>query len=363
MPAPSPKRPRSLIELLRKRIIDAIGIVAGPGTWCVVVADRPSLSIVSTVLKMHAIMEHNVVAVQLLSRSRQPYPEMDAVYILVPTADSVARAVEDFSPAPGAGRPRARKYARAHLLFTGALPEPLLARLRSSPAAPYIRTVSELFIEYNPIESRVFLTTPSEHPFHALYSPHALHAMAADLDSAADRVLSAVVSLGIRPHIRYYRPPPAAAAYEAPPGAMPAMGRAPACPRIAEAMAARIQAKLDEHQAREQSGRERPMEGPFPSVIIVLDRSVDMYAPLLHEFTYQAIVHDLIDLEGGTKYAYDITTAAGQPRHIEAELSEQSDLLWEKYRHWHISDLSQRLADKFEELVEGNASIRAAVDG
>ncbi|KAJ1718193.1 syntaxin binding protein 1, partial [Coemansia biformis] len=131
-------------------IVDAISAAAEPGKWRVVVADRQSLGIISSVLKMHAIAEHNVVAIQLITRSRQPYPDMDAVYILVPTADSVSRAIGDFKPDPSTGAgSRQRKYARAHLLFTGALSDTLLEHVRSSPAAQFIKSIDQLFIEYN----------------------------------------------------------------------------------------------------------------------------------------------------------------------------------------------------------------------
>ncbi|KAJ2042139.1 hypothetical protein H4S04_007450, partial [Coemansia sp. S16] len=50
------------IFLLLLGIISAIGQTAGAGTnqWRVVVVDQPSLKIISTVLKMPAILEQNV---------------------------------------------------------------------------------------------------------------------------------------------------------------------------------------------------------------------------------------------------------------------------------------------------------------
>jgi syntaxin-binding protein 1 len=39
------------------------------------------------------------------------------------------------------------------------------------------------------------------------------------------------------------------------------------------------------------------------STIIILDRSFDMISPLIHEFTYQAMLNDLLALEG-SKYVY-----------------------------------------------------------
>ncbi|KAJ2180266.1 syntaxin binding protein 1, partial [Coemansia sp. RSA 530] len=255
-----------------------------------------------------------------------------------------------------------RKYARAHLFFTGALSDTLLAHLRSSPAARYIKAVAELYIEYNPIESRVFLTTPSEQPFYALYSPHALNLVSRDLDAAADRLLSVIVSLGIRPYIRYYRPL-SSAPYEAlEPSLMSGYGTATACPRIAESMAALIQQKLNDyysHESNTNNSTKRP-ETLTPSVVIVLDRSVDLYSPLLHEFTYQALVHDLIDLDGGNTYTYTLESTDGQSQSAEAELSEQKDPIWRQLRHWNISEVSQTLADKFEKLLKDNFGMQAA---
>ncbi|KAJ2809250.1 syntaxin binding protein 1 [Coemansia guatemalensis] len=343
-------------------IIGAISTATAPGKWRVVVADKPSLRIISSVLKMHAILEQNVVAIQQITRSRQPYPDMDAVYILVPCADSVARVIEDFKYGLKAADSRHCQYARAHLFFTGALSDALLAHLESSPAAPYIKTATELYIEYNPIESRVFLTTPSEQPFYALYSPHAPNLVAKDLDAAADRLLSVIVSLGVTPYIRYYRPPHPALD-ESPEKSAVSTSTATSVPHIAESMTARIQMKLNEYYTNEKSSlfnRQRRPENMAPSVLIVLDRSVDMFAPLLHDLTYQGAVHDLLDLEDGNRHTYVAGSSTGHPRQIVAELAEQKDSLWEKLRHWHIGDVSQYLADQYEKLVRDNVGIQAA---
>ncbi|KAJ1742030.1 syntaxin binding protein 1 [Coemansia sp. RSA 1086] len=213
------------------------------------------------------------------------------------------------------------------------------------------------------IESRVFLTTPSDQPFYALYSPHTLDTVGKDLDAAADRLLSVVVSLNIRPYIRYYKPS-ASAPYAAPQSLLlPGNGKTETlCPRVAESMAAIIQGKLNDYFSHEQSnpdGRGNYADTLDPSVIIVVDRSIDLYAPLLHEFTYQALVHDLIDLERGNKYVYDSETTDGQIQTVEAELSEQKDVIWQKCRHRHIGVVSQSLADQFEKLIKENAGVKA----
>ncbi|KAJ2745158.1 syntaxin binding protein 1 [Coemansia sp. BCRC 34301] len=325
-------------------IISAIGQTAGagPNQWRVVVVDRPSLKIISTVLKMPAILEQNVLAVQLVTKNRQPYPDVDAVYVLVPCVESIAHVIEDFTPA--LDPPQRPKYAHAHLFFTGALPDNLFSQLSASVAAPYIKGIAELYIEYNPIESRVFLTTPSEQPFYTLYSPSATKLRDRDLEASADRLLSVIASLNVRPYVRYYRSPGTAAS-------------------PAEGMANRLQSKLDSyyaHERRKAENYKRKQAADLQtSTVIVLDRSVDMFAPLMHEFTYQSMVHDLIDLESGDKYVYSAEAANGELQRIEAELAEATDPLWAKLRHEHISHVSQTLVERLGRLISENVGIKA----
>ncbi|KAJ2358594.1 hypothetical protein GGF43_000706 [Coemansia sp. RSA 2618] len=143
---------------------------------------------------------------------------------------------------------------------------------------------------------------------------------------------------------------------------MSGYGTATACPRIAESMAALVQQKVNEFYSHEQANAKgnKCADTLTPSVVIVLDRSVDLYSPLLREFTYQALVHDLIDLDCGNKYVYEAGSSGGQPQIVEAELSEQRDPIWKQLRHWHISDVSQTLADKFEKLLKDNIGVQAA---
>jgi len=40
------------------------------------------------------------------------------------------------------------------------------------------------------------------------------------------------------------------------------------------------------------------------ATLIITDRTMDMIAPFVHEFTYQAMANDLLPIENGTKFAY-----------------------------------------------------------
>jgi syntaxin-binding protein 1 len=41
-----------------------------------------------------------------------------------------------------------------------------------------------------------------------------------------------------------------------------------------------------------------------PATLVITDRSMDMVAPFVHEFTYQAMANDLLPIEDGAKYTF-----------------------------------------------------------
>ena len=50
---------------------------------------------------------------------------------------------------------------------------------------------------------------------------------------------------------------------------------------------------------------QKPSDPARPrGTLIITDRSMDVVAPLIHEFTYQAMCNDLLPIENGTKYTY-----------------------------------------------------------
>lgn len=87
-------------------------------------------------------------------------------------------------------------------------------------------------------------------------------------------------------------------------------------------------------------------------LLLITDRSLDLFAPLLHEFTYQAMVHDLLPLTEGDKICYRSGISQGQPGK-DQEISEK-DNIWVKYRHLHMKDLLDELVKDFNAFKAQN---------
>ncbi|KAI3711310.1 hypothetical protein L2E82_41304 [Cichorium intybus] len=87
--------------------------------------------------------------------------------------------------------------------------------------------------------------------------------------------------------------------------------------------------------------------------LLILDRSVDLVAPIIHEWTYDAMCHDLIDLDGN-KYTMEVPNKSGGQPERKDFLLEDHDPIWLEMRHLHIADASEKLSDKMDTLMTKN---------
>ncbi|ORE11479.1 Sec1-like protein [Rhizopus microsporus var. microsporus] len=104
-----------------------------------------------------------------------------------------------------------------------------------------------------------------------------------------------------------------------------------------------------------------PRNPPQPrATLLILDRSIDPVAPLLHEFTYQAMINDLLPVQEtdnhvGIKYTYEFHQADGTLGSQEVTLDEE-DNVYKSIRHMHIAQCSDYLIEKFNEFLSENKS-------
>lgn len=79
--------------------------------WKVLVMDHLATRVISSALTMYDIMEHKVTLVEKLQLNRQPFPDMDVIYLTLPTVEAAQRISKDFE-----SRSKA-KYNNVHLFF------------------------------------------------------------------------------------------------------------------------------------------------------------------------------------------------------------------------------------------------------
>ena len=77
--------------------------------------DKVATRVISSALTMYDIMEKRVTLVEQLAINRQPFPEMDVIYLVTPCLESVQKIVGDFE-----NRQKA-KYGSVHIFFLDAV--------------------------------------------------------------------------------------------------------------------------------------------------------------------------------------------------------------------------------------------------
>jgi syntaxin-binding protein 1 len=90
-------------------------------------------------------------------------------------------------------------------------------------------------------------------------------------------------------------------------------------------------------------------------MLIITDRSMDLITPLVHEFTYQAMAHDLLRIKEGDKVLYRAIVNEGSPDAQEKDMEiTEKDEIWVKNRHSHMKDTIERLMGDFQKFTAEN---------
>ncbi|PWN29630.1 Sec1-like protein [Jaminaea rosea] len=363
--------PRSLVHLVRERYLTSIRSVQPPSRWKVLVVDSFTQSLLNSVLKLNDILQQNVSTVENIEHNRSPQSSFEACYLLTPTSANVDRLIRDLSPPPPGKQPQ---YAAGHIFFVDSLSDVLLQRLTTSSAEPQLRQLIEMFNNFWPIEAQAFsLKSPQSfftlfQPIGGAYGPDQSEAMSAiegDLFFATQTLLNVCVTLNEFPLIRYYNPQHPALGPLAPiasnQGTMnSAYSGSARLARLGGGGSSREAASTGEHFTRKLAFRlqqaiddyvrdNEPKSDPGRprGILFITDRTMDTIAPLLHEFSYQAMANDLLPIEDGNRYHYRFYTSDGKREDKDATLSDD-DAVWTGIRHLHIAEAIDRLSRDFQ---------------
>lgn len=114
-----------------------------------------------------------------------------------------------------------------------------------------------------------------------------------------------------------------------------------------------VQEELDEY-AQWNPNFPAPSARP-QGVLVITDRSMDLMAPLVHEFTYQAMAHDLLPIKDGEKVTYHMKINEGTPGEEEKDMElHEKDKVWVDNRHRHMKDTIDKLMDDFNKFISQN---------
>ncbi|KAJ1980175.1 syntaxin binding protein 1 [Dimargaris verticillata] len=340
--------PNHLKQLLRSKILNAIKQAdeKTPYTPKVVAVDDRSLKLLQSCLTNSEVCTGGVTGFVNVFEPTTPQPGTEVIYFVSPSPQVVSRICQDFGPAkskrsPSQGSPAAASaggsiYQACHLLFTYELDDALFKQLTSTITSnQYIKTLNELYVNFRVFEPLIFYTESSTQTFYNLFSPQASDRAVMEMEHIAHQLVSLCGAMQVSPLIRYHQPD-----YDY-----------NTC-TLSRQLAMLFQIEMDKFLNNHQDF-EKNINGQ--TVFLILDRSMDLYAPFLHEFTYQAMANDLLPIESGKKYSYEAET--GQGNVAKEAILDDKDTFWMDVRHKHIMDLKEIIETKQAELERQKISM------
>ncbi|KAK2730333.1 Sec1 family protein [Colletotrichum kahawae] len=317
----------STLQELHDVVIDTIKNITR-GDWKVLILDEDSKRVIDNVVKEDDILNHNIANIERIEQKRDMNPEMDAIYILSPKENIAEILVNDIER---------RRYKKSFLVWIGVLEPRVRHLIDSCPGAKQsIAGFETLSIDFFPRESHL-VTFRDPWSFPILFHPGCNNLVARHMKILAQKITGVCVTLGEYPKVRYYKPK------------NPLHEAAVLCAHLARF----VQEELDEYA---QWNQNFPPQTSRPTgTLIITDRSMDLMAPLVHEFTYQAMAHDLLDIKDGDKVTYHMVTNEGtaEVEEKDMELSDK-DTVWVDNRHRHMKDTIDKLMGDFRKFLEAN---------
>ncbi|ORY81416.1 Sec1-like protein [Protomyces lactucae-debilis] len=317
---------RSLLDSYKQAILGELRAVQPQNKWKVLILDRQSSNLIQNVMPLSEFYDENVTDVQIIENIRDANASFEAVYMLMPKEQVIQCLVHDLKSSP-------RLYASSHLIFMSPLSDALLSKLR--PFSDRIGSLKEQALDFVPAESQVFLTHNRQSPF-VLYNPSCAGLVEAHIKDIADKIVCMCAFLGEYPMIRYYKPHTAQHTARS------------LCAKLANV----LQAGLDDYS---RSNESFPPQTDRPrSILFICDRTMDLYAPLVHEFTFQSMANDLLPIRDGVFYEYEIVGPKGREK-VQEVISED-DAAWTSVRHMHMSLAIDKLVHDFNKFSKDNES-------
>uniref|UniRef100_A0A3Q3KC25 Sec1 family domain-containing protein 1 n=1 Tax=Monopterus albus TaxID=43700 RepID=A0A3Q3KC25_MONAL len=288
---------------------------AAEPVWKVLIYDRFGQDIISPLLSVKELRDMGITLHLLLHSDRDPIPDVPAVYFIMPTEENIDRICQDL---------RNQLYESYYLNFISAISRSKLEDIASAAlAANAVSQVTKVFDQYLnfiTLEDDMFILC---HQNKELISYHAINRadiqdtdMEAIMDTIVDSLFCFFVTLG-------------------------------------ESHAQKILCVLNslftgDNMAAGQFSFQRPL-------FVLADRNVDMATPLHHTWTYQALIHDVLDfhlnrvvMEEGA--GAEPSPAGARPKKKSRKMYDltAADRFWQKHKGSPFPEVAESVQEELD---------------
>uniref|UniRef100_A0A6B2L164 Vacuolar protein sorting-associated protein 45 n=1 Tax=Arcella intermedia TaxID=1963864 RepID=A0A6B2L164_9EUKA len=308
-----------VIKALRDYISKMVKLKSG---MKVLLLDEETAGIVSMVYPQSEILQEEVYLFERLdTTNREIMVHLHGFCFLRPTPENLQLLKMELS------KPR---YGEYYLFFTNTLSKEDLELLAKADQHEVVQEVQEFYGDYYAVNPDTWSLNLSPESSLTVNDPH----WPSSRLRISQGLLACLLSLKIRPYIRAQRTSPLA------------MGIA--------------QDILENLQKQEIRDLLKTRKGPEP-ILLILDRQSDPVTPLLTQWTYQAMVHELIGIKNDL-------VVLGKSNVLESStivLSPQQDAFYRENMYKNFGDLGiaiKGLVDDYQSKQKTNRDIKTIED-
>ncbi|KAG8126243.1 putative Sec1 family domain-containing protein [Naja naja] len=308
----------------------------GEPVWKVLIYDRFGQDIISPLLSVKELRDMGITLHLLLHSDRDPIPDVPAIYFVMPTEENIDRLCQDL---------RNQLYESYYLNFISAISRSKLEDIANAAlganAVTQVAKVFDQYLNFITLEDDMFVLCNQNKElvsYHAINKPDITDTeMETIMDTIVDSLFCFFVTLGAIPIIRCSR------------------GTA------AEMVAVKLDKKLRENlrDARNslftgdtlgtgQFSFQRPL-------LVLVDRNIDLATPLHHTWTYQALVHDVLDfhlnrvvLEESSGMENSVAGARPKKKNKKTYDLTAADKFWQKHKGSPFPEVAESVQQELE---------------
>lgn len=325
-----------LIELQRANLLSLLGEIETPHNVKFLVIDSEVERFLSFLFVNPGDLLRHVTAVDRIdSPHRKGQPSVEVIYLLKPNKYNINCIDVDF-------RLRPPKYRRSHVRFLPGTGPEMVDYFKSKRYIPqYLATIKEVELSFIPKETQFFLTMDIDRPLQLFFNKQCINLIDRTIKRTIHSLLNLCIVTGEYPIIRYSQP-------------QTNEEKLTPATLLAKRIAFEFQTTLDNY-AREHQEYPPPSQRPR-AVCLITDRCLDLFSPVLHDFTYRSMVYDLVsEVDPSTDiYHYTAENEKGEQEEKSSKLLDLLDPDWQELKNQHIVDANEYLSGRIKEMIAKN---------
>ncbi|KAK6349692.1 vacuolar protein sorting-associated protein 45 [Orbilia brochopaga] len=297
------------------------------GKMKILLLDSETMPIMSTATSQSTLLQHEVFLIDRLENpNREKMRHLKCLCFVRPSPDSIQMLVEEL---------REPKYGEYMLYFSNIVKKSSLERLAEADDHEVVKSVQEVFADYLVINPDLFALKDSATNGLRIWSQSPDQWNPDALMRTTEGVLASLLTLKKKPLIRYARN---------------------------SLMAKKLATELTFHMTQESQLFDF-RKTDTPPILLILDRRSDPITPLLSQWTYQAMVHELLGIENGRVDLSQVPDI--RPEHKEIVLSADQDPFFKKNMYVNFGDLGSNIkeyVDQYQTKTNSSKNLESIAD-